>query len=166
MALVVEDGTGLVNADSYLSVTDADTYHENLDNTAWTGSSIQKEAALRKATQYLDGKYSSSFPGTRLTDTQSLSWPRTGALYTDDIAIDDASVPREIENACAELAVKSLSAELDPDISKSDRAIRETVDVITVVYAPGTSTSVVYKTVQNILSRIVGSYNTARIRRT
>ena len=36
MALIVEDGTGLANAESYVSVADATTYHTNYGNTAWT----------------------------------------------------------------------------------------------------------------------------------
>jgi hypothetical protein len=35
MALIVEDGTGLANAESYVSVADATTYHANIGNTAW-----------------------------------------------------------------------------------------------------------------------------------
>ena len=35
MTLIVEDGTGLANAESYVSVADATTYHANIGNTAW-----------------------------------------------------------------------------------------------------------------------------------
>ena len=35
MSLIVEDGTGLAGAESYVSVTDADTYHDKRGNTAW-----------------------------------------------------------------------------------------------------------------------------------
>ena len=39
MALTHEDGTGKADAESYLSVTDADTYHTaHGDPAAWSGA--------------------------------------------------------------------------------------------------------------------------------
>ena len=39
IALVKEDGTGLVNANSYASAADCDAYHAgHLYATAWTGA--------------------------------------------------------------------------------------------------------------------------------
>ena len=57
MALVVEDGTGKTDADSYLSLVDADAYNlAHSASTDWNGAvEAVKEKALRLATQYLDG---------------------------------------------------------------------------------------------------------------
>ena len=78
MALVVEDGTGKSNANTYISQSDADSYFSSRDNpTAWTGlSSAKKDAALIYATVTLDGMW--DFVGTVTTSTQSLAWPRDG----------------------------------------------------------------------------------------
>ena len=38
MALTVEDGTGLVNADAYISVADADTYFLASANATWAAA--------------------------------------------------------------------------------------------------------------------------------
>jgi hypothetical protein len=43
MAFVVEDGTGLANATSYLSVADADAYHSDLGHADWVGLSTETE---------------------------------------------------------------------------------------------------------------------------
>ena len=57
MSLIVEDGTGLDTAESYVSVVDAGTYCTAHGLTAWTGTDGVKESALRNATQYIDTMY-------------------------------------------------------------------------------------------------------------
>ena len=74
MALVVEDGTGLSTAESYISVADADTYHSDRGNALWTGTDAVKEEALRQATEYLDATY--DWKGSISLTTQALNWPR------------------------------------------------------------------------------------------
>ena len=76
MSLIVEDGTGKVDAESYQSVSAADTYFSNVGNSLWTGSTAVKEAALRKATIYLDSTY--QWQGSIFSLEQSLNWPRLG----------------------------------------------------------------------------------------
>lgn len=127
MALIVEDGTGLSTAESYLSVADCDTYHSNRGNTAWAAlATTAKEQALRKATDYLVQEYRMRWKGTRMTAAQALDWPRayvymeavlTGLTGTDfpELVPNDV-VPVEVENATADLALKSLTLTLMGDV--------------------------------------------------
>lgn len=132
MALVVEDGTGLTNAESFISVANADARHTALGNTAWTGADAVKEAALRKATNYMEGAYRQAWKGTKWTRTQALSWPRFNA-YVDGWLIDGNIVPAEVANACADLALKALSEELAPDLERA--VIREKIGPIETEYS-------------------------------
>ena len=55
MSLSVETGDGSANSESYISVADADAYHEARGNTAWediSGDTI-KEQLLRKAADFM-----------------------------------------------------------------------------------------------------------------
>lgn len=98
MALIVEDGTGMANAESLLSVADADAYHTAMGNAAWgAATTAQKEAALRRATQYLDARY--QWQGDPLTATQALSWPREGVSWP----------VKRVQDACAELALRAVA---------------------------------------------------------
>lgn len=115
MALIVEDGSGLSNAESFISVADANTYFTNRGITAWTGSDAVKEQALRKATDYMQGRYGRRWKGTRKFDSQALAWPRVGVLDADDYSVSDTIVPTPVKYACAELAVRSLTTSLLPD---------------------------------------------------
>lgn len=120
MALVVETGAGLSTAESYISVADADARHTALGNTTWTGTDAVKEAALRRATAYMEQAYRQSWKGTRLYRDQALSWPRYGAVV-DGYDLNSNYVPTDIANACADLALRALSADLAPDL---DRGIK------------------------------------------
>jgi len=75
MALVVENGTGLANANCYVSKADFLAYCDvrNLDLDAY--SSPQIEAAIVVAAKdWEDGEH--DFISDPLTDTQSMKWPR------------------------------------------------------------------------------------------
>ena len=71
MPLIVEDGSGLANADSYVSVADCQAYAAD-HGLAFAGEAAAL-AALRNATLYLDGEY--TYCGERATDIQALEWP-------------------------------------------------------------------------------------------
>jgi hypothetical protein len=105
MPVVVEDGTGKPNADSYVSLLAAETYHANRGRTAWAAlTDDQAEAALRGGTFYIDGTYRGRWKGTRKTSAQALAWPRTGVTDEDGYAVADDSVPQEVIDATCEAA--------------------------------------------------------------
>src|SRR5688572_6043385 len=96
MPLVVEDGTGLANADSYVSLAQADAYHITLGNTGWAGTNELKEQALRRATRYIDFFYYDRWSGVRLNGRdQALQWPRIDAVDIDNEEILEDEVPIE-----------------------------------------------------------------------
>lgn len=115
MALIVEDGTGKVDAESYASVADADSYHTKFGSfTDWDAfTTAQKEVALRKATQYLDGEFRNRYLGRRTNDDQALEWPREFVVDSDDIDLDDDVIPQELIDATSRLA---LDAATDSDL--------------------------------------------------
>ena len=108
MTLVVEDGTGKADAESYISVADATAYHAAMGNTAWAAlaSDTVREQLLRKATAYIGNMYAARWTGYRSTTSQALDLPRTymtdtrknvcGAVYY----VDSNTVPQEVKNAC------------------------------------------------------------------
>jgi len=133
MAIVVEDGTGKSTAESYISVADASTYHTARGNTAWAALTTDalREAALRKATDYMRQAYRSRWQGYRVNEDQALDWPRYD-VEVEGYAVDSDIVPTEIKNACAELALKASSADLNPDLTQG--VLSEQVGSISVTY--------------------------------
>lgn len=113
----VEDGTGLPSANSYLSVSEADDYHDGRGNTAWTDSSITtavKQNALVRATDYIEKRFGTRFRGWKESSTQALQWPRLDAEDNSGYLL--SGIPEKLKQATAEYALRSLSLhELTPD---------------------------------------------------
>lgn len=160
MSLTVEDGTGLAAADAYASVAVADAYHTALGNTAWTGTDAAKEIALRRATQYLDNRY--TYRGTRLNGSQALEWPRVG--YELGWRVEAWPVPN-LRDACCEAALRALTAALQTDVA-ADQVTEETVGPITVKYALKTGQTR-YPVVDSLLARysVGGAGGSIRVER-
>lgn len=115
MAFVVEDGTGVANANSYATVEFADAYFEDRGNTDWTGDDAAKQKVLVRATDYVEGRFGLRFIGEQKTLTQSLSWPRYyAAPYEDDV------IPLKLQKAVCEYAVRAISGKLAPDLEVTD----------------------------------------------
>lgn len=117
MALVVEDGSGKADAESYLSEADADAYNTaHSASTDWSGAStVEKEVALRRATQYLDMEYGARWKGMRSNEDQALDWPRYDADDRDEVVLDSNEMPQRLLDATAECAERFITEDMLPD---------------------------------------------------
>lgn len=106
MSIVIEDGTGKADAQSYASAADATTYHTAHGNAAWTGSDALKEAALVRATAWLDDAFYYRWPSVKLLSTQALEFPRVAAMDNDGYAL--ALVPAMLKAALYEAALVEI----------------------------------------------------------
>ena len=146
MAFIAEDGTGIADANSYLSVADADSYHSDRGNALWTGVDAVKEAALIRATAYLEALYTWT-SGIKSTQAQGLSWPRVWAFGRDGYAL--TGVPVQVKDATAELALRSLSETLGADLGQ--QVLSKKVGEVAVTYSEGSTASKRYPLVDGML---------------
>ena len=115
MALTVEDGTGLVGADAYISVVNADTYFLASANATWAAATIPaKEVAIVKATRYMEKRFGTKWKGLIASSEQALGWPRRYVYDERGTELVD-QVPVQIARACAEYAVQALINPLIPE---------------------------------------------------
>jgi len=157
VALVTEDGTAKSNSESYVSVADADTYHSNRGNAAWAAlTTTAKEIALRLATDYLTQSYRERWKGSRSTATQALDWPRQN-VYIDDngivLVIENDEIPDGLKNACCEMALKSTSDSLIPDIERETAS--ESIGSVSVAYFQGGKQNKTYRAVELTISPLL-----------
>lgn len=118
MALIITPGDPAAN--SYASVAQANTYFTDRAAAAWTGTDAVKEAALIRATQWIDGRYGDRWPGTRLNlREQALDWPRINVTDRDGAFVAHDEIPVEVINATCEAAIRELVTPgvLSPDIT-------------------------------------------------
>lgn len=136
MPLIVEDGTGLADADSYISLVDARTVADNYGYTL-PDDDTEADRALRQGVGYVDLS-ESSLTGERLTTTQALAWPRSGAykcLGNTRIDVMPNSVPSDIQRAQV-VAASEYGAGNNPRGNQTGQTVtQETVGPITVKYA-------------------------------
>ena len=166
MALVVEDGTGLSNANSYISVAEADTYHSNRGNTEWAAATNEeKEQALILATQYLDGRYRKKWKGVKSSVSQALSWPRI-SVYDEDGYSLDGTIPSRLTYATAEAALAKIKGtDLTPELDRGGQVRRERVGSLETEYSPGAPARKALTAVSDLLKGIVSSGGGIRITR-
>jgi len=128
MALIVEDGTGKADAETYISLAGFKTYCARRNRRYEDYIEPHMEAALIDATAYLDGRY--LYKGARKLATQALEFPRTGLVDRSGHTI--SGVPLRVAHACCELALKKLEngASLFEDLDRGGQVVSETVGPI------------------------------------
>ncbi|HTF53708.1 MAG TPA: DnaT-like ssDNA-binding protein [Pseudonocardia sp.] len=116
MALIVEDGSGKPDAESYISTADADAYHLRFGNTGWAAMTTgDKEVCLRRSTAYIDAVFNGKWKGQQsFPGLQGLNWPRRYVVVEGDppdywniltkspgFIVPDNVVPKAIVDAAA-----------------------------------------------------------------
>jgi hypothetical protein len=153
LTLIKEDGTGMVDANSYASAADGDAYHDgHLYATAWNGATTQnREKALVMATRLIDGEY--QFNGFKLSDAQALQWPRERCPDPDRSGVGivagilsgafggDAYVPSDLVPA----AVVRATCELARELIIADRTAAPPGEGVTLVRAADQSETIYNK---------------------
>lgn len=111
--LIVEDGTGKADAESFVTVAEADARLAALGMTTWDEnmSEPEKEQALRRATQYMEQRWRLRWKGALYTGVQALSWPRSDVVAEGYLYPFDA-IPTAVKNANIDLAFAAAKGEL------------------------------------------------------
>lgn len=137
MALIVEDGTSVVGANTYISADFARQYA--LDRGVTIPSATNIDAQIIMAADYLEG-FDERYKGRRSSPSQSLSWPRTNVvIYGSRFPIN--AIPDRLKQAQAQAFMEVFAgADLTPNVT-GYAVRREKVDVLEVEYATGGGTN-------------------------
>jgi hypothetical protein len=160
MAFVVEDGTGLANANAYCTPTEMRAYWTDRGVTFAQADSLL-QVAIILGTDYIENRHKLNFKGLPQFDGQRLAFPRlciydhTGKAYV--------GVPEPLKFATAEYAKRALSTTpLVPDPTLGLPVIREKVGPIETEFLPGaTPIYQPYPTADSLLKDLLyaaGSY--------
>lgn len=113
MAITVEDGTLVTDANAYITVAFFRAWHTargiaaaNVDSGSYTTALI--ESAIVKATDYVDKRFGTKFVGSLRDSDQSLMWPRSNAWTNQGDYIQTSTIPKELKRGVVEYALIAL----------------------------------------------------------
>jgi hypothetical protein len=131
VSLIIEDGTGKPDADSYASAADLVMYAGKFGVTIPADETAQ-EALLRRAALAMDGK---TWKGRKSSSEQALSWPRSGVELDGEIKPDNY-LPSRIQYGQMALAAEIHTDDVDPIEKRKGAVTLERVEgVVTREYA-------------------------------
>lgn len=134
MALIIETGAGVENADSYASLAELAAYVTSRGITLTAANDAAKEVLLRKAADYLD-TLEPKFRGSRVEVGQAFAWPRSDVyLYGSTELFPEDEIPSQLIKAQCQLACDADTTNLLPN-GAGREVIRQKVDVIETEYA-------------------------------
>jgi hypothetical protein len=138
MALTVEDGTGIENADSYATVTELIAFAtaRGVDGNL-PATEDEREVLLRLAFDYVEA-HRAQFQGNKSNEGNTYpQFPRCG-LFIDGDEVASDLVPVEVKKAQMQLALDAVDDDLSPT-GTGQAVIREKLDVLETEYEAGQS---------------------------
>lgn len=152
--LIVETGTGLADAESYLTVADFKGYCDKRGLSYDGQSDTVIEQKLRIATGYIDTV--KRYKGQRLLSEQALEFPRANLTDWGGLAV--AGVPGRVKQACAELAFKAFTENLYVDLDRGGMVTSQSVGPMSVSYSDKAPVGKSYMTAMKLLEPYTRDY--------
>jgi hypothetical protein len=135
MALVIENGSLVAGANSYVSVAEARAYAAARASTL-PEDNAEVEAALIVAVDYLES-LGAKYQGKKVDPaTQELQWPRQ-SVEIDGWQVPVDTIPKQLKNAQIQLAIENAAGVDLMPTGDGREVIREKVDVLETEWAPG-----------------------------
>lgn len=152
MALVIEDGSQVAGATSYITVSEYSTWADNRFGAARTTkptTALAYESIILRAMDYFETLV---FKGYLVSETQALQWPRQ-AVVIDGFTVATSEIPKEVEAALYEL---TYAEELgNGELNSIDRKVEEqTVGPIKVKYASNSASRTINPAINRALQKL------------
>jgi hypothetical protein len=172
MTVIVEDGSGVAGANSYIgdaeftAYADARLYSYGADADAIA-------SALIRATAWVDATYRGRFPGVRSNATQALQWPRKAGSYYYGVFVQDRwtttvsdsegvpiavdAIPQALKNAVAEAAYREIGSpgSLAPDLERGGAIQSIQAGSVEIVYSGTAPARTTFTAIDGILASIL-----------
>jgi len=160
MALVIEDGSGKTNAQTYYSSASVGSYCSQMGYTSWASlATTSQEQAILRGMAYIE---SFDYKGTKGSSNQSLEWPRSNAKDKNGYSIASNTIPLKMKKAVAEASYRESveSGVLQPVLTIGAGVIKkEKIGPIETEYMHGSYSDTEYVMLDNYLQEFV--YNNA-----
>lgn len=152
--IIVEDGSVVTGANSYVSEAELTTYATDRGITI-TG---EEDELLIQAMDYIE---SLAFKGIRWTKDQPLSWPRVD-VFIDGYYQDVEDIPVQLKNGQMAVAL-AIDAGNGPLEALPRSVKRERVGELEVEYMDGTSPTIIERTINANLYKILANGSSFKV---
>jgi len=156
MAIIVEDGSIVSGANSYVSETEVTDYAAERGITLTAAPSV----LIYKSMDYIEGL---SFVGMKYTEDQPLQWPRVG-VYIDGYYVEVSEIPKELKAAQLSTCI-SIDQSVNPlaDIKPAIKSRK--IGPIETQYQDGASSTTFSASIQHAFKKLVrsGGANTIKL---
>lgn len=164
--LIVEDGSIVADANSYVTYDYALAYHALRGNSAWAlGTVLNQQYAIIRATQAIDSIYKGKWKGTPTEyGTQELEWPRSGVVVGVN-ALGNDLIPNALKKAVCEAALRELANanSLTPDLERGGEIKRVKADTVEVEYMDGANSTTTFTAIDGLLADLVTGVSASNI---
>lgn len=136
MPLIVEDGSGVTNANSYGDLIGARAYAADRGVVLSTDDDVVTSQMIN-AMDYLESK---DYLGAPISFTQPLSWPRKQLQYDPDTPVPEDVIPPQLVDAQYQLVIEQFNGiKIQPSTSGASGTagaiIEKRVDVLMTRYS-------------------------------
>jgi hypothetical protein len=154
--MIVEDGTGINDANSYVSVEFADNYFSARGASGWAELETEaKEQALIRATDYIDNIF--QWCGKKATAEQSLRFPRVNLKDYEGIEI--VGIPTVLKQSVCDVAlVSSGGTELFEVAEQNGDVVSETITSLSFTYSKTERTTTSKTLFDSVNTKLRGLY--------
>ena len=165
--LIVETGSIISGADSYVSRASAVTFLDNFygeydeEAAAFLGVSTSKQnILLRRAAYDLDRKYRLHWKGIKIQQDQSLDWPRYDVVDEDGWWVPPDTVPLRVQRAQVEIAKRlAVDTAIFEDRDRGGLVQSEKVDVIAISYFASAPAATLFEGLDAVLKGLLKTEN-------
>lgn len=176
MALVIETGSVVPSANSYLSQATFETYCDAHGLSIAGKTDDEIEAAIIRGTSWIDNHYRSRWPGVRTYGNgQGTQWPRKAGSYyygtfvqssflstitdAEGVAIPINSIPSVLIAATAEAAYRELikPGSLAPDLPRGGGIKRAWAEGTGAEFFDGASATTSFQIINDLLAGLLVS---------
>jgi len=149
--IIVEDGTIVVNANSYITVAELDTYAADRGVTIAT---VDKTILLIEAMDYIESLF---YKGIKVTDAQELQWPRSDVVV-DSFFIATDEIPKLLKDGQAEVALSTDNGESPlQNIARTTQAVGVGKGAVSVTYANNSQATTIVRKINAKLHKLLAS---------
>jgi len=148
MALVVEDGSVVAGANTYVTLAEFKAWADDRGITYGTDAAVTQQ--IYRAMDYFERL---QFIGNKANENQPLQWPRTEALI-DGYYADATEIPAPVKTALYESIVVEAAGNSELEV-QDRKTIREKIGDIEVQYADNSENRKITPALQYSLNKIV-----------